>query len=132
MEDPRYYDEKTFQPMIYSKGEDWIHINRPGPPVYFGIIEGVLDNRYWDYDSKGYKKTSDHPSLNSSFPSWEEYLVLKTRQEYLATRIIPEDIIAMIGFVLNNEFEVYTVSTNSPIIITSSSMPDIGFIIGGE
>lgn len=131
MEDPKYYDEKTFQPMIYSKGEDWIHINRPGPPVYFGIIEGVLDNRYWDYEAKGYKKISN-PALNNAYPTYEEYLVLKTRQEYLGGRKLPEDIVAMIGFVMDNDFEIWTVSQNSPIIITSAAMPDIGFIIGGE
>ena len=131
MEEPMYYDQKTFQPIIYAKGDDWVKLNRLGPPIYFGIIEGVLDNRYWDYDAKGYKKTPG-PTLNTRFPTYEEFLVLKTRQEYLGERALSEDIVAMIGFVLDNDYDLWTVSPNSPIIITSTTIPDIGFIIGGE
>lgn len=97
--------------------------------VQFGMVEAKPET--YDFRKRGYKIIPTPKYQKYEFPDNRERYHSFTRMMPLKieSKMVPFEVIQVIDYCLNGEFDIYYLNKQSPVIITSRKHPDIGFII---
>jgi 5'-3' exonuclease len=99
--------------------------------IKFGLIESMPS--MYDWQNQGFSELRRQHSWDIGLPEdYEQFKLLKRSAPFdIAKRHIKQDIMAMIGFVLDYRYKVFLYGPKSPVIFISEDYPEIGFVVEG-
>lgn len=121
-------DSYDFMKKIESEATSYTQIRKPGQPAAFGVIKGINENQFWDYQRtfkpEQYRITV--MELPGSYRQWKEETIPTT----IGPKTTTTDLTLLAGHVFQDDATIWIgTKPGQPIIIQSNKIPEIGLVI---